>query len=196
MAQSRREQGAEATKRAIVKAARRVFGKRGFAHASLDAITADARVTTGAVYHHFGGKEGLFRAVAEDAEAAIMNAVVEAAGKEKDAWKAMMAGIGAMLDMAAKPEIRQIAFLDAPRVIGPAEWRAIESKYAYGMLQAGLSQLSKQGALKPIATETVAPILLGALIEAANTVAQANGAAAARAEAMRAIEAIISGLRA
>jgi AcrR family transcriptional regulator len=195
MPPSRRDENAEATKRAILKAARRIFGKRGYAHASLEAITADARVTTGAVYHHFGGKEGLFRSVAEDVEVAILEAVREAAATETNSWKALMAGVAATLEMAVKPEIRQIAFIDAPRVIGPAEWRAIESKYAYGMLQAGLAQLAREGVIKPMKPEIVAPILLGALIEAAHAVADAKGAPAARAEALKTIEAILAGLR-
>lgn len=152
-------------------------------------------MTTGAVYHHFGGKEGLFRMVAEEVEGAILAAVAEAAGKEKNAWNALLAGVEATLSMAAKADVRQIAFLDAPRVIGPAEWRSIESKYAYGMLQAGLARLAADGVLKAVKPEVIAPILLGALVEAAHAVAEAKGTAAAQAEALAAIKAMLSGLR-
>jgi AcrR family transcriptional regulator len=196
MAASRKDENAEATRRGILKSARRIFGKRGYGQTSLEAITSDARVTTGALYHHFGGKEALFQAVAEDVEASILAAVTDAAARENDSWRSLSAGIDAMLDMATRNDVRQIVFLDAPRVFGPAEWRAIESKYAYGLLKAGLTRLAQDGVTKALAPEIAAPILLGALIEAANTIAEAKGSSSARREARRIIDAILSGLRA
>ena len=53
----------EKTQTAIVKAAKRIFGERGFAVATMDDIAAGARVAKGAVYHHFPTKEALFEAV-------------------------------------------------------------------------------------------------------------------------------------
>ena len=53
------------TKTAIVKAARRIFGERGFAAATMDDVAAGARVAKGAVYHHFATKEAVFEAVFE-----------------------------------------------------------------------------------------------------------------------------------
>ena len=55
----------EKTRAAIVKAARRIFGERGFAAATMDDIASGARVAKGAVYHHFATKEAVFEAVFE-----------------------------------------------------------------------------------------------------------------------------------
>ena len=60
-----RSQHVEATRRAVLAAARTSFGRKGYAQTSVDEIAAAARVTKGAVYHHFAGKEALFRAVAD-----------------------------------------------------------------------------------------------------------------------------------
>jgi len=49
-------------------AARSLFGRKGYAQTSVDEIAEAARVTKGAVYHHFG-KEALFRAVHAEVEA-------------------------------------------------------------------------------------------------------------------------------
>lgn len=57
-----RSQHAEATRRAVLAAARSLFGRKGYAQTSLDEIADAARVIKGAVYHHFVGKEALFRA--------------------------------------------------------------------------------------------------------------------------------------
>ena len=64
-----RSQHAEATRRAVLAAARWSFGRKGYAQTSVDEIAAAARVTKGAVYHHFADKEALFRAVHKEAEA-------------------------------------------------------------------------------------------------------------------------------
>ena len=64
-ARGRAEKKAE-TRRRLVEAAAAVFARRGFHGASVDAIAAEAGVTTGALYWHFAGKEELFLAVADE----------------------------------------------------------------------------------------------------------------------------------
>lgn len=54
---------AETTRRAIVAAAAREFDRTGYAAASVAAIAAGAGCTTGALYFHFTGKDGVAAAV-------------------------------------------------------------------------------------------------------------------------------------
>ena len=71
---SRREEYAEATRQAIVAAARELFRKQGFFSTKVDEIAARARVSPATVYAVSGGKHGLLRAVIDSAgcdEAAI-----------------------------------------------------------------------------------------------------------------------------
>lgn len=56
---------AEATRRALVAAGVDAFAEHGFEAASVRDITAKAEVNQGAITYHFGGKEGLYRAVLE-----------------------------------------------------------------------------------------------------------------------------------
>ncbi|HEY1566142.1 MAG TPA: TetR family transcriptional regulator, partial [Solirubrobacteraceae bacterium] len=67
--QTLRSQHVEATRRAVLAAARAAFGTKGSAQTSIDEIAAAARVTKGAVYHHFSGKEALFQVVWAEVEA-------------------------------------------------------------------------------------------------------------------------------
>ena len=53
------------TRHALIRAARRSFNQRGYAATSLDDVCRLARLTKGALYHHFDNKEDLFRAVLE-----------------------------------------------------------------------------------------------------------------------------------
>ena len=53
------------TQAAVMKAARKLFGERGFAATSVDDIAAASRVAKGAIYHYFRTKNDLFEAVFE-----------------------------------------------------------------------------------------------------------------------------------
>ncbi|MFF0815021.1 TetR/AcrR family transcriptional regulator [Rhodococcus sp. NPDC003318] len=52
--------GSSAKRLAILQAARTVFGRDGYARASIDVIAAEAGASTRTLYNHFGGKEALF----------------------------------------------------------------------------------------------------------------------------------------
>ncbi len=58
----RAEQVAQ-TRAALVAAGRRLFGENGFRGTSVEDLAREARVTTGALYHHFPTKTALFEAV-------------------------------------------------------------------------------------------------------------------------------------
>ena len=52
---------------AILDAAMKLFGERGFDAVPLSAIAESARVSKGNIFHHFGSKEGLYVAVMKHA---------------------------------------------------------------------------------------------------------------------------------
>lgn len=59
------QQRAKETYQLILDAAARVFARRGFGQATVADIAAEAGISMGALYHHFTGKEELFKAIAE-----------------------------------------------------------------------------------------------------------------------------------
>jgi AcrR family transcriptional regulator len=54
---------ADPTRAAIIKAARQCFAEKGFAGTSISAIAKSAKVNQSLIYHHFGSKQDLWRAV-------------------------------------------------------------------------------------------------------------------------------------
>jgi len=62
----RTKEEAEQTRRRIMAAALRTFYRYGVARATLEQIARAARVTRGAIYWHFSGKEALLRAIRDD----------------------------------------------------------------------------------------------------------------------------------
>jgi AcrR family transcriptional regulator len=62
---------------AIVQGARAVFGRDGYARASIDAIAGEAGVSTRTIYNHFAGKEQLFSFVLEASATQVADAFVD-----------------------------------------------------------------------------------------------------------------------
>lgn len=54
-----------ATRRALQAAAQEIFGRQGYAQASIADIVERAKSSVGSLYHHYGGKSGLFLALWE-----------------------------------------------------------------------------------------------------------------------------------
>ena len=113
-----RSQHAEATRRAVLAAARSLFGRNGYAQTSVEEIADAARVTKGAVYHHFAGKKALFRAVHAEVEAEALGRAVAAGDPEEPPIDQIVAKMNAYLDAALDEEIRRIMLTDGPSVLG------------------------------------------------------------------------------
>jgi AcrR family transcriptional regulator len=113
-----RSQQVEATRRAVLAAARSWFGRKGYAQTSVDEIAAAARVTKGAVYHHFAGKEALFRAVHAEVEAEALARMAGAGDPKGAPIDQIVARVNAYLDAALDEEIQRITLIDGPAVLG------------------------------------------------------------------------------
>jgi AcrR family transcriptional regulator len=169
---SRKEENAEATRAAIITVARKHFTRHGYAGAEIAKIAIEARVTTGAVYHHFSGKKALFLAVAEHLEVQIL--ATAAMVDEIDPWLRLKAGFEKLIDLCASPDVQRITFVEAPQVVGPDAWRKIELRYAYGATREALAALIKAGIVKPYPVELIARTLLALLHETSAEVARSK----------------------
>jgi AcrR family transcriptional regulator len=175
---SRRDENAEATRAAIVATARKHFARKGYSSTEIIRIAADARVTTGAVYHHFPGKRALFQAVAEQIEVDILKKA--ASVEETDPWRRIQAGFEKLIDFCASPDVQRITFIEAPQVIGPEAWRAIELRYAYGALRQTITALVAGKVVKPYPVDFVARTLLALLHESSAEVVRSKHDATVR----------------
>lgn len=113
-----RAQHVEATRRAVLVAARASFGTKGYAQTSVDEIAAAAAVTKGAVYHHFAGKEALFRAVWAEVEAEATARAAAAVDREAAPIDQLVAIVDAYLEVALDKEVQRITLIDGPTVLG------------------------------------------------------------------------------
>lgn len=75
MAQTQQQRRAE-TRARLVAAATALFAERGVDAVSVDAVAEAAGRTSGAVYDHFGSKQGLLLAVLDDWRDAVVGAIL------------------------------------------------------------------------------------------------------------------------
>jgi AcrR family transcriptional regulator len=185
----------QATRDALIAAARKLFGERGYAAVGTEEIVQAAGVTRGALYHHFDGKRKLLEAVYEQIEAELTRRIAEHALSGSDPLEAMRAGTEMVLEASQEPEVQQIVMLDAPAVLGWERWREIAAEHGLGLVEASLKAAMEAGQIAEQPTKPLAHVLMGALDEAAMLVARADDPDATRAEVAETLDRLLDGLR-
>ena len=185
----------EATWAAIVKAAKRLFGDRGFAGTTMDNVATSAHVAKGAVYHHFETKEALFEAVFDEVSEDLVAEVDRAARSEKDALAAMAAGTQAYFAACAKDATGQIILRDGPAVLGWERWREIDTRHFGGGFPLGLARAMDDGLIARQSVEPLSRLLLGAVTEAAVACSAGSDLHRTGAEYARAFRTLLDALR-
>jgi AcrR family transcriptional regulator len=184
----------DATRAALVSAARELFGEQGYVDTSNDEIVARAGVTKGALYHHFSGKEDIFRAVFEQVQREVSDqAVAEFLGP--DSWQALLSGCALWVDAHMDPAVRRIVLQDARAVLAWDEVRAIENRYGATALRGALRKAMHAGVIERQPLRPLALLLIGALGEGCLYIADAADPVAARAEIGQLITRLLSTFR-
>ena len=184
-----------ATTEAIMTAARRLFGSRGFAATTMDEIAEAARIAKGAVYHHFKTKEAVFEAVFDQVSRDLVVEIDSAARAEKDVLAAMVAGTEHYFAATAKGPIGRIILRDGPAVLGWERWREIDAQHFGGKLPRALSAAMEAGLIARQPVEPLARLLLGAVTEAAVACAGRADTTKAGAEYAHAFKSLVEALR-
>lgn len=186
----------EATRAKLVAAGIELFSAHGYAAVGTEQVVKRARVTRGALYHHFGDKRDLFRAVHEELETRLVQDIVAAlaAAQEEDPLAALEVAARAVLDVAIDRKVARVTLIDAPSVLGWEEWREIDARHGLGLAELALRAAMDAGRISEQPVKPLAHLLLGALGEAAIMVATAPDPATARAEVEPALMTLINGL--
>jgi AcrR family transcriptional regulator len=183
------------TRRILLKVARREFATHGYASAATERIVARAKLTRGALYHHYRDKRDLFRAVFAEIQQEILSEINAQASEPRDPLAGLVAGCDAFLDMCLRADIRQIVLIDAPAVLGWDEWRRIDARYSMGSLREGLDACMSAGALRSSSVEALTYLLSGAMNEAVLWLAQSEDPTRDRRRIGRVLRELIEGLR-
>jgi AcrR family transcriptional regulator len=189
----RAEQVAQ-TRAALVAAARQLFGQRGFAATSVEDVAREARVTTGALYHHFPTKTALFETVFEAVHTDLLATSAAAASGTSDDVELLARGIDAFLDAVLEPDVQRIVITDAPAVLGLARFTELDERYAFAAIVAALKSAAAAGTLHVPDPETLARLLLGTLVRGGMLIAGSADPAGTRDRVSAAIRGLLGGL--
>ena len=192
---SRRQQYSASTKRALIDVAGELFTERGYARTSLDEIVAGARVTKGALYHHFTGKQALFEAVFMKVEEDSTKTIRKAVRNSKDPWEKALSGLRSFLAIVQEPGYRRIVIQEGPAILGHERFRDQEERSTFGIVQEIVSSVLSSYDVEPSMVETFSRIFFGAMSAAGAAVSSAEDTERASAEVEAAIGFILAGIQ-
>lgn len=194
---SRREEYSESTRAALVASAMELFAESGYAETSLDVIASAARVTKGALYHHFpGGKKALFTACFNQLEEEVHERLVaQAALTDGTPWECARSSLRTFLDICLEPTYRRIVWQEGPHVMGFGEWWECEERHALGLIRSMLGELMAGGDIQELPLEPLARTISGALAGAATAIGLAHDPEAVRADFELVVARLLFGLR-
>ena len=129
----------EATRQALLDAARALFVERGYGETSTPDICAATGTTRGALYHHFVDKRDLFRHVLQREAQAVSADIETAAPSELPPAQALVAGAEAYLRAMSVPGRTRLLLIEGPAALGQAETDAIDRRHAAASLRDGLA---------------------------------------------------------
>lgn len=133
------KEGTEATRLALISAARQLFVEKGYADTATPDIVAAAGVTRGALYHHFEDKKALFRAVIEREAMAVASDIDRGAASAATPREALISGASAYFAAMAVEGRAHLMLLEAPAVLGVERTAEIDRDNGEDRLRAGVS---------------------------------------------------------
>jgi len=199
---SRRTEPPTDTRRALVDAARTLFAERGFAATGTEDIVSAARVTRGALYHHFRDKADLFRVVMAQCAQQMAERLVEQetrraeAAAADDSWQLLRSGFQSFLDACTDADFQRIVLIEGPAVLGHETWDALVEEHGYGLLAQALTQAVREGRIDDLPVQPLTRMLASLISQASLYIARSADPATARAEAGRVLDRLLAGLAA
>jgi AcrR family transcriptional regulator len=193
---SRRGRPSQGAREALIAAARELFMERDYDRVSTEEILARSKVSRGALYHHFPTKLDLFRAVWEAGERRLIEELASQMPASSRPFDVLAGMAGAYLRAAeTDEELRRIGLGQARAVFGWEAWREASTGLGIGVALALVTAAVEAGELPDDDPETMAIVVLGALIEAAMLIVVADDPAAARERSEPVVVAVLEGLR-
>ncbi len=186
----------EATKHDLLTAARKLFSDVGYAEARTEEIVASAGLTRGALYHHFGNKQGLFVAVLEVIHLEVAEEINRAGlASTGGPIEALRAGFHAYLDATLNENVRRILLVDGPAVIGWQEWNELDREHGFGVTRSVLEHAMRNGEFAEAPLDELTRVLMGAVTQAALELGQEDVSPATRNRYGQVIDVLLDSLR-
>ena len=209
MGPTRRDEHVADTRQALVDAARKLFTEQGYAATGTEEIVAGARVTRGALYHHFSDKTDLFRVVMEQIAREVAERLIDAelsrpaaqssaqpsASSPADAWDEVRDGLHSYLDLCVETDdFQRIVLVEGPAVLGYEAWDELVARHGSNLLAEWLSRAVEQGRIDPVPIQPLTRLLIAMISESSLYIARADDRSAARDAMGTVLDRLLNGL--
>lgn len=181
----------EKTRATLLATARRAFAEHGYADASMDDLTAQAGLTRGALYHHFGDKKGLLAAVVQQIDQEMDARLQDISNKAVSLSDGFRDRCYAYLEMALEPEIQRIVLRDAKAVLGNS---AEDQSQCIATMRRLIEDMIHGGIIAETDPEALALLIFGSLAEASGWIAGGNDSSARLSRAKNALNILLQGI--
>jgi len=183
----------EETRAALLATARNVFREHGYAETSMDDLTAQAGLTRGALYYHFGDKKGLLAAVVDQIDDEMDQRLQTISDNAEDPWEGFCNRCRAYLEMALEPEFQRIVLRDAKAVLGGSSPES--QRYCVQSMQRLIGNLIHQGVVDDADPQALASLIYGSLAEAAFWIADGEESENRLTQGITALNLLLRGLQ-
>lgn len=175
---SRRSQGerTDATRTALIAAARGLFERQGFAATGTPEIVAAAQVTRGALYHHFADKTALFHAVCQQMAQEVADAIERRTRQSRKPLNALVNGANAYFAAMAEAGRARLLLQEAPAVLSAEQLMALSDLAGFGALKEGLSDALGEGGSDSVPLHELGVVLSAAFDRAALAISRGEAA--------------------
>jgi AcrR family transcriptional regulator len=170
------------TRERLLAVAETLFVDVGYQGVSIERIVQRAGVTKGAFYHHFNDKLSAFLAVFERIDREMSERVMDAALLGTTPLDMIRRGMRCNFELCIEPRYGRLVYLEGPAALGWREWHHIDSRLAGAIINTGLQAAVESGELRTPSLPALSTLLLGAILQANITIAEADDPAAACAE--------------
>lgn len=137
----------ENTKAALKAAARELILEKGYAETGTPEIVRHAKVTRGALYHHYADKKALFEEIIDDECAAVATQINESSMDALSAIDALKQGSDAFISAMSGNGRTTLILIEAPTVLGREKLLEIEDRHTRQSLKIGVSEAMNAGFL-------------------------------------------------
>lgn len=183
----------EETRAALLATARNVFREHGYAETSMDDLTAQAGLTRGALYYHFGDKKGLLAAVVDQIDDEMDQRLQTISDNAEDPWEGFCNRCRAYLEMALEPEFQRIVLRDAKAVLGGSSPES--QRYCVQSMHRLIGNLIHQGVVDDADPQALASLIYGSLAEAAFWIADGEESENRLTQGITALNLLLRGLQ-
>lgn len=132
----------EATRGALIEAARALFVEKGYAETGTPEIVATANVTRGALYHHFQDKADLLRAVVTAEGHAVAAEIRRGTIGARADMEGLLSGSDAYFAAIAVPGRARLMLLEGPAILGRQEMDRLDEEAGRAELRQGLRRVT------------------------------------------------------